>query len=158
MKPSSRDRQMDAQLSIDHITDSLSITSIKGARRRSTAAFDRVISVCQDVSCANIDSAVPYEHYPLADDAESQSNWGGSYDYEMFAVAAESVLTSLGNERVLVHCHVGRNRSAAVCAAALAVHTNQTFGVALNIVADARPMVDPNDVMRSHGRQFVSQS
>lgn len=146
--------------SIDHIEHGLHIASIRAVQANETGEYDRVISVCQDTCRQNVSEATPYEHYPLADDPESRHHWGGSYEYEDFAAAAESVLSSLqadADEQVLVHCHVGKNRSAAVCAAALAVHTDRTFEDALAVVEDTRPKVDPNYLMQAHGKQFVAE-
>jgi len=58
-------------------------------------------------------------------------------------------------DRVLVHCHRGRNRSAAICAAALAAHRDESLSCALTQVCDARTVFDPNDLMVSHARRFV---
>lgn len=147
-------------MSIDNIDHGLHITSIRSVQVRETGRFDRVISVCQDIVRQNVSDETPYEHFMLADDEESRDNWGGSHGYPLFARAAESVVEALeaaAVENVLVHCHRGRNRSAAVCAAALAVYEDSTYVDAYNRVQAARPMVNPNETMREHAERFVAE-
>jgi protein-tyrosine phosphatase len=145
-------------MAIDHIDHGLHITSIRSVQSEETTRFDRVISVCQDIVSQNVSDDTPYEHFMLADDESSRDNWGGSHHYPMFARAAESVVEALErpeDENVLVHCHVGKNRSAAVCAAALAVYEDSTYAEAYTKVEDARPMVNSTEQMHEHGRRFV---
>lgn len=145
-------------MSIDHIDRGLHITSIRSAQSHSTATFDMVVSVCQDACEQNISDETPYEHYRLADGPTSEGEWGGSCAYGLFEEAAESVVAALEDdsiENVLVHCHVGKNRSAAICAAALGAYDDLTFEVAYECVRSSRPMVNPNATMRSHARRFI---
>jgi len=120
---------------------------------------DRVISVCQDACRDNV--GVPYEHFPLADDAESKRNWGGTTEYSAFADAADSVLASLRDDAehdVIVHCHRGRNRSAAVCAAALAVYRGSSYHDAKALVGAKRPQRRINDLMDNHAARYVDDA
>jgi protein-tyrosine phosphatase len=142
---------------MQHVSHGLWIASIDGTRTQSTQQFDLVVSVCQDAAHENVGCA--YEHYPLADDAESVENWGGSTDYALFTAAAERVVNALRDDsvgNVLVHCHHGKNRSAAVCAAAIAAYRNCTYTEAITDVLHARPVVAPNNLMRSHAMRFIS--
>lgn len=143
---------------IDHIDHGLHITSIEALERSGTGRYDFIISVCQDTSPDNVSDETPYRHFVLADDAESAARWGGSYDYRTFRYAAETALMALRSpefENVLVHCHVGKNRSAAVCTAAIGVYDDSTYPEAFETVQRARPMVDPNDIMRGHAHRFI---
>jgi protein-tyrosine phosphatase len=147
-------------MAIDHIDHGLHITSIRSVQSEETTRFDRVISVCQDIVSQNVSDDTPYEHFMLADDESSRDNWGGSHGYPMFARAAESVLDALErpeDENVLVHCHVGKNRSAAVCAAALSVYDHIPYYKAYGRVVEARPMVNPSTLMREHAERFVAE-
>jgi len=88
----------------------------------------------------------------------NEQRWGGSCGYDLFERAATGVVAALDVDeidRVLVHCHRGRNRSAAICAAALAAHRDESLSCALTQVCDARTVFDPNDLMVSHARRFV---
>jgi protein-tyrosine phosphatase len=145
-------------MSIDHIDHGLHISSIRSVQSHETNQYDRIISVCQDIVPQNISDETPYEHFMLADDERSRDEWGGSTSYTVFARAAESVVDALEavpDEDVLVHCHVGKNRSAAVCAAALAVYEDTSYAEAFTKVKEARPMVNPTELMRQHGERFV---
>lgn len=147
-------------MSIDHIDHGLWIADIDSVREHSTNRFDLVVSVCQDACPQNVADETPYEHYPLADDAISEEKWGGSTDYALFSEAAESVRRTLNDDKIediLVHCHVGRNRSASICAAAIAVYEGTVYGGALAKIRNARPIVNPNDVMKFHAKRFIEK-
>jgi protein-tyrosine phosphatase len=62
------------------------------------------------------------------------------------------------SETVVCHCHHGKNRSAAVCAAAMAVVSGtMTFVEALSNIRDERPIVDPNSLMRYYAIMYINQ-
>jgi len=158
MKPTDRERVQIWQDTMQEIDHGLWIADIDGVRTNSTSKFDIVVSVCQDKCTDNVGGQ--YEHYPLADDEVSKENWGGSLDYDLFAQAAESVVRALRDdavENVLVHCHAGRNRSASICAAALAVYEDSGYHEAFGKVGAARPIVNPNDLMKSHAERFIEE-
>jgi protein-tyrosine phosphatase len=147
-------------MSIDRIGDGLHISSIRSVQSHDTGQYDVVVSVCQDTCRQNISDDTPYRHFPLADDEHSEENWGGSAEYDLFEDAAMHVVGLLLDEAVddiLVHCHVGKNRSAAICAAALGAYHDSSYERALDAVRDARPMVNPNELMRSHATQFIGE-
>jgi protein-tyrosine phosphatase len=126
------------------------------AERPLPSDTDRVISTCQDTVTDNVSDDVPYQHFALADDAQSEAEWGGSCAYSRFNMAASSIYASLVvGETVVVHCHVGRNRSVATSAAAIALHEGTTFQDVLNRIRRQRPIADPNNLMRSHGQTFL---
>lgn len=156
MRTTDMDRRALYNNTMQEIDHGLWIGDIDAAREQSTERFDLVVTVCQDNIRDNIGCA--YEYYALADDAESEDEWGGSCAYEVFEQAAERVCAALEDdaiENVLVHCHVGRNRSAAICAAVIAAVHGGTFDDALTTVKRARSFANPNDLMRQHGRVFV---
>lgn len=142
---------------MNEITDNLWIADIQGAREKSTARFDLVVTVCQDSVADNI--GCEYEHYELADDLPSEERWGGECSYELFSEAAETVVGALEEDKtVLVHCHVGRNRSVAVSSAALAtVHGLDGFKPAFDMVRDARPIAQCTYRMADYAERFISE-
>ena len=140
---------------IDH---GLWISDIDAVKNQSTGRFDTVVSVCQDTYRENVSDSTPYHHFVMADDEVSEENWGGSCEYDVFAEAAECVVSALRDdavEHVLVHCHAGRNRSASVCTAALAVYEQSGYHEAFGKIGAARPIVNPNDLMKSHAERFI---
>lgn len=141
---------------IDFIQSDLAITSKAGVERNVTAEFASVVSVCQDECQDNV--GCPYIHVPLADDEQSAERWGGSTEYSEFERAADAVLARLAFGKVLVHCHSGQNRSAAVCAAVRAVDYGVTFEKALDDVRGARPVINPNDMFKAHARRYVEEN
>jgi protein-tyrosine phosphatase len=124
--------------------------------------YDTIVSVCQDVCRENVSDDVPYHHIPLADDAESEANWGGSCNYITFWRAVETLrdvhtpkMGQAGPD-TLLHCHHGKNRSVAVAAAYIACDTSiLTVDGAITLIEDHRPVADPNNVMRNHAYQYV---
>lgn len=142
---------------MQQITEQLWISDIQSTRERSTNRFDRVITVCQDSVEDNIGCS--YEHYPLADDEVSEKNWGGSADYELFRSAAENAVRALERgEVILIHCHAGQNRSAATCAAALAVYEASGYHDAFGKIGAARPIVNPNQLMKNYAKRFIESN
>lgn len=142
---------------MNQITDTLWISDIQSVAESSTSGFDVVVSVCQD--CVRDNVGTPYFQFPLADDAESQRNWGGTTEYSEFERAAWWVLWSVfGGGQTLVHCHRGRNRSAAVCTAVLAVREHRGYVSAFEDVREARPIADPASLMETHARRFIGNA
>jgi protein-tyrosine phosphatase len=140
---------------MDQITDQLWISDIQSVSESSTDHFDVVISTCQDTVEANV--GCRYSHVPLADDIESEDEWGGDFSYRTFKEAVDKILSSLYNgDTVLVHCHRGRNRSVATSAAALAVYRGTTFIRELHSIQFYRPIADPNHIMRGYGKFYVA--
>lgn len=141
---------------IDHIGDGLHITDIETLAAASTSEYNAVVSVCQDTCRDNVSDTTPYSHVALADDEHSQERWGGSCDYNTFFTAAECVRGSwLAHGNVVAHCHVGKNRSAAACAAAWAVEQDTTVYEALQTISETRPLVSPNDRMLSYATRYA---
>jgi len=145
-------------MGISYVDYGLHIGSIDDIYENSTDKFDVVVSVCQDNARDNVGCFYP--HYPLADDEQSMDAWGGTTEYSTFAEAAETVVAALqadSVENVLVHCHVGRNRSAAVCAAAMAVYEETFYEAAFSKLRNAREIVAPNSMMEEYARRFIQE-
>jgi protein-tyrosine phosphatase len=101
-----------------------------------------------------------YRCFNIADDAESADNWGGSFHYPEFAEAAQTLLNGLRDDLIstsLIHCHRGRNRSVAVCAAAMGCYYGITYGEAYERIRDARGIANPNYIMQQHSIRFIKE-
>lgn len=139
---------------INQITENLWITDYPSVKEDNTDQFDIIIGVCQDsaedyVSCE-------YIHYNMSDG--EIDNRGGSHNYDTFKDAANTVLDSLRSGRqVLVHCHVGRSRSASVSAAALGVHKNIPYMDALTKINSSR-QVNPEHTLANHAKRFIEEN
>jgi len=124
--------------------------------------YETIVSVCQDVCRENVSDNVPYHHIPLADDAQSEIEWGGSCSYGTFSRGVETLrdvhtpkMGKAGPD-TLLHCHHGKNRSVAVAVAYIACDTSiLTVDGAITLIEDHRPVADPNNVMRNHAYQYV---
>jgi protein-tyrosine phosphatase len=119
-----------------------------------------IVSVCQDTCIANVSSDVTYEHVRLADDPTSAQRWGGASNYKKFENAADTVYETLQSDQTVVHCHAGRNRSVAVCAAVLARENKVGYDTMLGYVCNARRESgdvepNPNELMQSYGHRYV---
>jgi len=142
-----------------HITDGIHVGQIE-AVAESPTDYGAILSVCQDTRYENVPDGVRYWHTSMADDLESQRNWGGSCDYSSFAEAVEK-LASLHkhHDSVLVHCHKGRNRSVAVTAAYIATQMpSLSSRGAIQLIQDKRPIADPNSLMRYWANRYVTRN
>jgi len=139
---------------MDEITDRLWISDIDTVRDSPiSSAVDVVVSTCQDEVRDAVDR--PYEHFEMADGRQDEN--GGDHSYEIFERTVDYVREQVQAGRTtLVHCHLGISRSSAVCATAIAAERDIPFGEALQLVEDARPIVDPNEDLQSHGRTYQS--
>lgn len=139
---------------MDEITDRLWISEIDTVREDPIAsAVDIVVSTCQDEVRNAVDR--PYEHFEMADGRQDEN--GGDHSYECFEHTVDYVREQVQAGRTtLVHCHLGISRSSAVCATTIAAERGISFGEALDTVEAARPIVDPNEDLRSHGRAYLS--
>lgn len=139
---------------MDEITDRLWISDIDSVREHPIpSAVDVVVSTCQDEVSHAV--ARPYEQFAMADGRQDEN--GGDHSYEFFEQTVDYVREQVQAGRTtLVHCHLGISRSSAVCATTLAAERDIPFGEALELVADARSIVDPKEDLRSHGRAYQS--
>ena len=146
----------------DHIYYGIWIGPIEEVAE-SDREYDRILSVCQDNRVDNVSDNVPYAHFQLADDRESERNWGGSADYETFEQAVgwlrEHHTERFNDQTTLVHCHNGKNRSVAVTAAYIAAENKPVVAVddAIRMIQTNRPIADPNELMRSHAKRYVAE-
>jgi len=139
---------------MDEITDRLWISDIDTVRENPiSSAVGIVVSTCQDEVRDAVDR--PYEHFEMADGRQDEN--GGDHSYEFFEHTVDCVSEQVQADRTtVVHCHLGISRSSAVCAATIAAERDISFGEALETVEDARPIVDPNEDLQSHGRAYLS--
>lgn len=136
---------------MDNIINGLWIGDIQDVREQSTERFDRVITVCQDEVSDNV--GCDYQHFNMSE-GETDS-YGGSSNFVLFRDATEAVVDALENdETVLVHCHVGRSRSASVCIAAIGRHYDMSYGDAYNTVSDTR-YIQPDPTLVQHAKTFI---
>jgi len=138
---------------MNQITDDLWITDIRGVRRLSVPT-DTVVTVCQDSVADNI--GCRYHYFNMSDGEPDE--YGGDDSYTLFETAVDTVRYELqdGNA-VVVHCHVGRSRSAAVCTAVLAARHGIRCSEALTRVQDARPIADPGPSLLEHVRRYCNE-
>lgn len=148
---------------MDEIYDGLWITSLDGVQMGSTGQFDRLVSVCQDTVTDHVAEHQAYEWHNICDGATCDQ-YGGSESYESFWKAASSVADAVGRgESVLVHCHAGQSRSAAVCIAALHEIAPEETGVVgaerwkqlRDVVESARPQIHMDDQLAAYSMRFV---
>lgn len=137
------------------LANRLYIGSIDEVAEHSTSNFDSVVSVCQDTVEDNV--SCDYYQIPLADGRESRRNWGGTIEYTDFVRAAERVIEQLQYGDTLVHCHMGKNRSAAVCVAVLASAYDYSFGSAMLHTCLNNPRTDIVPLMYVFARRFARQ-
>lgn len=140
---------------ISRLVAGLHIASIDEVAEESTSQFDTVVSVCQDTVEANV--GCHYQQFNIADGREAQREWGGSVDYIVFQRAAQYAIQSVQSGRTLVHCHKGRNRSAAVCAAVIATHYEHTFDAAVDLVERMNPRTSFSPLMYVFARRFARE-
>ncbi|MDJ1434610.1 dual specificity protein phosphatase [Halostagnicola sp. A-GB9-2] len=127
---------------MNEITDQLWISDINSVMESDTSRFDHVVTVCQDSVEDNI--GCEYDHFNIADGPLSQDHYGGDLSHSSFEDAAETLHEALENDKtVLVHCHAGQSRSAAVAAAALGRRQDCRFSEALAQIEDVRPIINP---------------
>lgn len=138
---------------MDEVIPDLWISDIDTVRETSVEA-DHVVTVCQDNVADNIGCA--YSHYELADG--EPDGYGGRNDYALWVAAVEDVIDSyVRGKSVLVHCHVGRSRSASVCIAVVALLRRLRYEDAYAVVQDARSIeINPDPLLTSHVQQFLS--
>lgn len=121
-----------------------------------TSMFDRVISVCQDDRSDNV--SCEYSHYCLADGPDQQGHNPGEYSYELLSQAIGEVISArIQRETVLVHCHMGRSRSATVAIAALAVLQGMSWDDAFEHAKNQRSIIDPGEQLIEDGKRYVTE-
>lgn len=138
---------------MNKITDTLWISDILDVREMSVPT-SAVVTVCQDSVSDNISDSCTYHYFNMSDG--EVDGYGGECSYELFAEAVDTVRELLADGcDVLVHCHAGQSRSAAVCGAVVAHIRDCPFEEGLAAVSDARPIIAPNDVLCEYGRTYI---
>lgn len=139
---------------IDVSSGELYITDITTVREQPTGFADSVVTVCQESVGDNV--GCRYYWYNLKD---VDSGYGGSTDYADFATAMAKVVQLLRRgDTVVVHCHHGVSRSAAVCIAAVAVVEDISYEDAYDRVETARDVIDPKGMLVDHARRFITDT
>ena len=147
----------------DHITYGLWVGPIEEAAEHADK-YDTIISVCQDARTENVSDETPYYHIPLADDEQSEAEWGGSCSYATFREAANTLeevwYVGWNDEDILIHCHHGKNRSVAVTAAVVSIceEPHLTVEETIDEIQYIRPIADPSGLMRSHAKRWVLEN
>lgn len=144
---------------MNQVCTQLTIASIDEVESHSTGQYDAVLSVCQDRCEDNVSDSVPYEQYPLADGCDSQRNWGGEYSFAMFENAVKQLVQALyDDKRVLIHCHVARNRSVSISMASLAVYRDWTFSQSYRVVMEGQDKKPPDDELLAFARHAIASA
>jgi len=100
--------------------------------------YDTIITV--DIEPIEPQGTLAYHWINMSDAGTTKR---GSYDYSVFAYAADTLVSALryGHD-VAIHCFVGRSRSVGVAVAAVAVIDDVSFQAALDHVTRYRPQAN----------------
>jgi len=140
---------------MNQITPQLYITDIETARRTASPT-DVVVTVCQDDIEDNVSEKCSYKWFNMSD---GDTGYGGRSDYGIFKEACDAVISHLEKgDSVLVHCHVGKSRSAAVCIASLAVFEKLRYNEAYKKVKEARSFINPDSLLVEHANRYINES
>lgn len=83
----------------------------------------------------------------------------GKGKQESFNAAVHNVIREHNSDRtVMVNCAAGVSRSAAVLSTALASNKGIKLQEALNKIREERPIVNPNQEVIQHGKNFLNQT
>lgn len=136
----------------------LAISGIAGPVQESTAAFDRILTVCQDRVDDNVSDEQAYDFFCMSDGPHN--GYGGDHSYELFSDAAETLEMALRNgESVLIHCHMGQSRSVSVASAALSVLLVISVQDALDLIHEYRDVSHyPDQLLLEHARTYAEDS
>jgi len=144
---------------MNRVCRQLTIASIDEVQDNPTGNYDAILSVCQDTCDANVSDDVQYAQYPLADGCDSEYNWGGEYSFAMFNDAVKQLVQALfDDKKVLVHCHVARNRSVSISIAALAVYRDWTFSQSYRVVMEGQDKEPPDEELLAFARHAVAEA
>lgn len=118
------------------------VSGIDGVRYAPTSEFDTIVTVCQDHIIDHVADEQVYLWYPLCDSNGNCDDWGGLNDASSFdaAIRATAMELSRGSD-VLVHCHAGVSRSAAVSAGVIMEFDAVDAETAVETVRDGRGIV-----------------
>jgi len=134
----------------------LYISDINDACESDKSEFDRIITVCQDSIEDNISDEMQYDYFCMSDGPANE--YGGDSSYEMFSEAADTLYNALhNNERVLIHCHMGRSRSVSVAVAALGRLLDLSRTEAFDVVKRYRPQAHPDTLLMGHASTYIEQ-
>lgn len=136
---------------MNKIINNLWISDLHTVINKPTDSFDHIIGVCQ--SSAKDDVDCDYTHFNMSDGPA----YRGRSDYELFEESATLALNQVqqGNN-VLIHCHMGQSRSAAVTIAVIGAHKNIPYNDAYNLVSDKRD-IHPMNNLQEHAKRFIEE-
>lgn len=143
---------------MNELRDYLWIGDIQDAQTRPLRelGIDHVITVCQDSVEDNVSDQLEYDHFCMSD-GDVEGHVPGDPSFELFEEAVDGLRVSISAERtVFVHCHMGRSRSAAVCASAVAIREGRLFDDVLHELSKIR-YNQPERHLVTHGRQYVAK-
>lgn len=84
--------------------------------------------------------------------------YGGESNFGLFGKATGAVVDAVKrDERVLVHCHKGESRSAAVCIAAVGTIHEVPYAEAFRRVAAVRDIY-PHPVLGAYAQRYIEQN
>lgn len=114
----------------------------------------KVVTVCQDSTEDNVGCS--YSRYNMSDGPDNK--YGGRHDYEIFHSAVGEVVESINQgDTVLVHCHRGRSRSAAVVIASVGRLKSVGYDKSREVVESARPVINPDKLLVKHAEENLSK-
>lgn len=137
---------------MNEVIPDLWIADIEDVREQSLDC-DHVVTVCQDEVSDNV--GCQYSFYCMSDGPDNE--YGGDHSYELWVEAVEDVLQSYieGNE-IVVHCHMGRSRSASVCVAVVGVLCRFRYSEARSEVSESR-YIQMDRHLADHVRRFLGE-
>ena len=139
---------------MNEILNGIWISGIQPVREASTHRFDTVITTCQESVADNI--GCNYGWFNMADGPDN--TYGGDASYSTFEDAADMLYTAVINDdTVLIHCHKGQSRSVSVAAAVLGRVEEVRFDTALDFITMFRPQANPDELLQTHGRRYISK-
>lgn len=138
---------------MDRIRENLYITNAPTARNLSEDnEFDEVVTL------GYLDS-FGYDRPGASTTGDQFVFPDGEHDYQDFKTVVDYILEKLKNDdRILVHCQAGVSRSGGVCATVLSEWEEISLSLALEIVQNARSIVDPVDEIRKSMERYTGDS
>lgn len=141
-------------MTASQIIGGLYIGDIRDVTEGDTSNFDHVVGVCQTDASDNV--GCEYSHFCLSD-GEPEGEDPGVFTYELFKEAVDAVVAArIRRETVLVHCHMGVSRSAAVCIAALAVVEGMEYKEAYQRVSGAK-YIQPSPELVEFAKRYTEE-
>jgi Dual specificity phosphatase, catalytic domain. len=147
-------------MSATQLIGGIYISDITFVEEGDTSMFDSVIGVCQDDRSDNVSCS--YDHFNMSDGpVENEENGGhnpGEFGYDIFSDAVDrAIARRVLLDTILIHCHAGRSRSAAVAITTMAVMNGMTWEEALEYAKEQRECIDISPELVELGKEYVSR-